>query len=345
MKIFITGAAGLVGSHACEYFSSKGYEVVAFDNLMRSRIFGFDKKSVEFNWEYLSKIPNIKRIIGDVRNTKDLEEAMPEGVDIVIHTAGQPGVPSSVKDPFLDFQINAWGTLNTLEVTRKKNPYAVFIYTSTNKVFGENVDKIPLIEDERRYKYKDLQGVNESMPTDITAHTPYGVSKLTGDLYVQEYGHIYNLKTCCFRMSCIYGERQFGFEEQGWVSHFIISCLLNREITIYGDGKQVRDMLYVKDLIEAFDRFIEKDLKQEVINIGGGIENTFSLLEFLEYLETLSSKKAKIKFSHWRPSDQKVYITDISKARRVLDWSPRVSKEEGVRILYGWIEEHRKYFL
>jgi len=344
MKILITGGAGLVGSHCAEYFAQKGEKVIVLDNLMRSQLFGYDKESVEFNWNYLARYKNIKRIKGDVRSQEDVNRAIQDGVDAVIHTAGQPGVPSSVRMPREDFQINAWGTLNTLECVRQKNKNAVFVYCSTNKVYGENVDKIPLEEKEKRYVYKDRQGVSEEMLTDLTGHTPYGVSKLTGDLYVQEYGHIYGMRTAVFRMSCIYGIRQFGFEDQGWVAWFVIATLFDRPITIYGNGKQVRDLLYVTDLVEAFDKFIQGDLGQEVMNIGGGPENTISLLEFLDELKIQTGKTPKVNFSDWRPSDQKVYISDIRKVKEKLNWTPKISPKMGVEKLIQWVKDNAGCF-
>ena len=344
MKILITGGAGLVGSHAAEYFALKGDEVVVLDNLMRSEIFGYDKASVEFNWNYLAKYSNVKRIKGDVRNEKDVKEALGDGVDVVIHTAGQPGVPSSVREPKDDFSINAFGTLNTLECTRQLNKNTIFIYCSTNKVYGENIDKIPLKEKKTRYVYEGMKGVNEDMLTDLTGHTPYGVSKLTGDLYTQEYAHIYGMKTAVFRMSCTYGIRQFGFEDQGWVAWFIIAALYNKPITIYGDGKQVRDLLYATDLVEAFDKFINSDLRHGLFNIGGGEDNTVSLLEFLDEIQKLTGKNPEVKFANWRPSDQKVYITDIAKVSKTLDWKQKVSAKEGIQKLIEWVKQNETYF-
>jgi len=283
MRVLVTGGAGLVGSHCAEFFATDNPKnnVIVLDNLMRSKIFGYDKESVEFNWNYLKKFKNIERIKGDVRNDLDVAKAIGKGVDVIIHTAGQPGVPSSVRQPLEDFSINAFGTLNVLEASRKKSKDTIFIYTSTNKVFGENVDKISLVEKEKRYVFKDVIGINEQMSTDLTGHTPYGVSKLAGDLYAQEYAYIYGMKTGVFRCSCIYGTRQFGFEDQGWVAWFIIATLFNKPITIYGNGKQVRDMLYVDDLVNAFNLFIKSDLKKGLFNIGGGPENTISLLIFV----------------------------------------------------------------
>jgi len=344
MRVLITGGAGLVGSHCAEYFANKGDDVIVLDNLMRSQIFGYDKKSVEYNWNYLAKLKNVKRIKGDVREEKDVLKALGKGVDAVIHTAGQPGVPSSVKLPKEDFSINAFGTLNTLECTRKVSRDAAFIYCSTNKVYGENVDKIPLKEKEKRYIYDNVQGVSERLSTDLTGHTPYGVSKLTGDLYVQEYAHIYGMKTAVFRMSCTYGTGQFGFEDQGWVAWFIIAAIHGRPVTIYGDGKQVRDMLYVSDLVAAFEKFINSDKKRELFNIGGGKDNTISLLEFLDELEKITNKKLRVEFSDWRPSDQKVYISDISKLNKTLDWRPKVNVKEGIDKLVKWVKENESYF-
>lgn len=344
MKILITGGAGMVGSHSAEYFAAKGNEVIVLDNLMRSQLFDYQRESVEYNWNYLKKLSNVKLIKGDVRSEADLNKAIGKGVDVVIHTAGQPGVPSSVRMPKEDFSINALGTLNTLQCAKEKNKDTIIVYCSTNKVYGENVDKIPLKEQETRYVYDGLSGISEELPTDLTGHTPYGVSKLAGDLYTQEYAHIYGMRTGVFRMSCIYGIRQFGFEDQGWVAWFIIATLFNRPITIYGNGKQVRDLLYVTDLVEAFDKFIQSNLNSEVLNIGGGSSNCLSLLEFLEILREQTGKQPKINFSHWRPSDQKVYISDISKIESKLNWEPKIKVREGISRLISWVKSNEAYF-
>lgn len=341
MKLLVTGGAGLVGSNTAEYFALKGWQVIAYDNLSRSSMFGYAGKSVEYSWEHLSRYKNITRIQADVRDAAMLKEAMSSGIDAVIHTAGQPGVPSSVRDPLGDFSVNAQGTVQVLEAVRRKNAQAVFLYTSTNKVYGENVDNIPLKEKKTRYTFAGkIKGVNEALAVDNTARTPYGTSKLTGDLYVQEYGYLYGLNTYCFRMSCIYGERQFGFEDQGWVAHFIFSLLRNQEVTIFGNGKQVRDLLYVRDLIRAFEAVIEKKPRVRVFNIGGGMGNTLSLLEFVAHLEKHSGKKLKVRFAPERPSDQKVYISDFSLLTRKTGWKPRVSVCEGIDRLYDWVKDY-----
>jgi CDP-paratose 2-epimerase len=346
MRVLITGGAGLVGSHCAEFFalSNSKNKVTVLDNLMRSQIFGYDKDSVEFNWNYLKKFNNIERIKGDVRNEKDVARAIGSGVDVLIHTAGQPGVPSSVRIPLEDFSINAFGTLNVIEAARRKSKDTVIIYCSTNKVYGENVDKMPLVEKDKRYTFKDISGVTEDMCTDLTGHTPYGVSKLVGDLYVQEYSYIYEMRTAVFRMSCTYGTRQFGFEDQGWVAWFIIATLFNKPVTIYGNGKQVRDMLYVDDLVDAFSRFINSDLERGLFNIGGGPENTISLLEFLDELELVTGRRPRVNFADWRPSDQKVYITDTSKLENTLNWKIKTPVKEGIRELVDWVKANESYF-
>ena len=344
MRILITGGAGMVGSHAAEYYAGRQEEVIVLDNLMRSKLFEYDKRSVEYNWDYLRRYKNIKRIKGDVRDKRDVISAIGKGVDLCIHTAGQPGVGLSIKEPIEDFSINAYGTLTVLESLRQKSKDACFIYCSTNKVFGENVDSIKLVERQKRYAFDGAIGVKEDMPIDLTGHTPYGASKYTGDIYVQEYAHVYGMKTAVFRMSCIYGVRQFGFEDQGWIAHFIISNLLKRPVTIYGNGKQVRDILYVEDLVAAYDRFFRSKIKHNVYNIGGGPGNTTSLLELIETIEKETGIKMIYKFSEWRPSDQKVYISDITKVSKELDWQPKITPSYGVKLLVNWVRDNLGVF-
>jgi len=344
MKLLITGGAGMVGSHTAEFYAKKGEEVVALDNLMRSKIFGYDKKSVEYNWNYLSKYKNIERVLGDIRCDKDLKKVITSDVDVIIHTAGQPGVGYSIDDPREDYSINAFGAFNVLEHMRKICPKAIFIYCSTNKVYGENVTNLPLTETNTRYSFKNIKGIDEKFNMDLTAHTPYGASKYVGDVYAQEYGYSYGIRTATFRMSCIYGTRQFGFEDQGWLAHFIISNLTGKPITIYGDGKQVRDVLYVEDLVRAFDLFIKSNIKSGVFNIGGGTDNTISLLEFVKLIESKTGKKVKMSFDKWRPSDQKVYISDIGKIKKSLGWEPAIPVEKGIDNLIEWVKKNKEFF-
>ena len=334
----------MVGSHAAEFYALKGHDVTVLDNLMRSKLFGYDRKSVEYNWNYLAGYKNIKRVLGDIREEKDLKKVFTKDVDAVIHTAGQPGVGFSIDNPREDYSINAFGTFNVLEHVRKVSPRAAFVYCSTNKVYGENVSNLPLRETDKRYSFRNVKGISESFNIDLAAHTPYGVSKYAGDIYTQEYAYAYGIKACVFRMSCIYGTRQFGFEDQGWLAHFIISNITDRPVTIYGNGKQVRDVLYVEDLIGAFDLFIRSDIKTGVFNVGGGADNTISLLEFIEMVQKNTGKKMKMNFDNWRPSDQRVYVSDVSKIKNTLGWNPKIGLGKGIKKLVAWIGANRGYF-
>lgn len=345
MNILVTGGAGMVGSHAAEYWAAQGHQVTVLDNLMRSKLFGSDRESVEYNWRYLGGIPGVRLVKGDVRNPAEVAQALGQGIDVVLHAAGQPGVGFSIGDPLEDFSINALGTLQVLEAVRRRSPRATVLCCSTNKVYGTNVDALPLVEQESRYAFGGgVTGVSDELSVDRAGHTPYGVSKLAGELYMQDYAYTYGMRTGVFRMSCIYGTRQFGFEDQGWVAHFAISTIHGLPITIYGNGKQVRDVLYVEDLIGAFDRFIASDVKHGVFNVGGGPTQTTSLLELLDQLEALTGKRSRVAFKAWRPSDQKVYVSDVAKIHRALNWQPRIPLREGLGRVVAWVEQHPELF-
>ncbi|MCR4337863.1 MAG: NAD-dependent epimerase/dehydratase family protein [Candidatus Omnitrophica bacterium] len=345
MTILVTGGAGMVGSHCAEHFSKKNHQVIVYDNLMRSQIFRSQKESVEYNWHYLKTLPKIILEKNDIRDRAALKKCFQQyKPDVVIHAAAQPGVRFSLDNPYEDFEINCVGTVNVLEAFREVNPQGTLIYCSTNKVYGENINNYALVEKKSRYTFKKEKGVSEKESVDLTGHTPYGTSKLAGEQYVQDYAHTYGLKTGVFRMSCIYGTRQFGFEDQGWLAWFSICALQNRDVTIYGDGKQVRDVLWVEDLIRAYEKFINSDSKHEVFNIGGGPENTLSLLELVAILEEILSKKIKVGFDDWRKFDQKVYISNIDKIKREMGWAPEVSVKEGLKRLTHWIKENPEVF-
>jgi len=343
-KILVTGGAGFIGSHAAEYYARKGEEVIVLDNLSRTEILGKVVGNPLYNWNYLKQYENVKLVKGDIRNFEQVKEVAKD-VDIIIHTAAQVAVTTSITNPRIDFEINALGTFNILEVARLED--SSLIFTSTNKVYGENVNKIPIVEKEIRYEYADprfMEGIPETFPIDLTSHSPYGCSKLVADIYVQDYAHTYGLKTGVFRMSCIYGERQFGVEDQGWVSWFIIAALTNKLITIYGNGKQVRDILHVDDLVEAFDRFITSNLKHGVFNIGGGIKNALSLLEFLDIVKELTHRHFNLSFSNWRSADQKVYVSNINKSKKLLNWTPKITMREGIKRLIAWVSNNMELF-
>lgn len=336
----------MVGSHCAEYFSGRGDTVLVYDNLMRSSLFGYEKNSVEYNWNYLGTLNGIKRVRADIRDIPTLEDIFNSfRPDVVIHAAGQPGVQMALKNPTEDYSINTTGTLNVLEALRKTNDAGTFVYCSTNKVYGVNVDQYALNETTTRYCFKDIEGINETEAIDRTGHTPYGVSKLSGDLYVQDYAYTYGLRTGVFRMSCIYGTRQFGFEDQGWIAWFCRRFLTEEPITLYGDGKQVRDVLWISDLVTAFDSFINSNCQQEVFNIGGGPDNSLSLLELIHLLEDKTGKSVEIKNAEWRKFDQKIYISGIHKICKMLNWSPTVAPTDGVGRMMDWIERNSSMFL
>jgi len=343
-RIFITGGAGFIGTNLAKHFLDKGASVTVFDNLSR--------KNVENNihWLQAMKNKNFKFLQGDIRQPaqllKNFNEIQPEAV---LHCCAQTAVTTSVKEPSLDFEINAAGTVNVLEAARKCGSNPTVVYTSTNKVYGNSVNNIPLAERKGRYEFADKnfeKGIPEDLSTDASEHTPYGCSKYTADIYVRDYCSIYDLPAAVFRMSCIYGTRQFGTEEQGWVAHFIISSVLGKPLTIYGDGKQVRDILFIDDLARAFELAIEKisSTKGQAFNIGGGPQNTISLLELIDILEKLTGKKIPHTFSGWRPFDQRVYISDISKINKYTGWQPQISVNEGIEKLFGWVSENKNLF-
>jgi len=338
-KILITGGAGFIGVNAASYYLNKGYKVAIFDN--------FSRKGSKRNLEWLEKSfkRNISLVKGEIReNSKALKELV-EDVDLIIHLAAQVAVTSSVENPREDFEINALGTFNILEAIRKSGNNPIFIYSSTNKVYGELKD-LKIVEEKTRYRFENLpNGVSEKRGLDF--HSPYGCSKGCADQYVRDYARIYNLNTIVFRQSCIYGPHQFGVEDQGWVAWFIIALANNKNITIYGNGKQVRDLLYIDDLISAYDKASNNIgvTRGQIYNIGGGCKNTMSIwLEFKPILEKLFRRKIDVKFSDWRPGDQPIFVSDIGKAKKDFGWEPKVEVESGIRKLYEWVWKNKNIF-
>ncbi|WP_376792225.1 NAD-dependent epimerase/dehydratase family protein [Thermoflexus sp.] len=333
-RALITGGAGFIGSNLADTLASEGWVVWIFDLLARP--------GVERNLAWLQGRHGgrIRFVRGDVRDFPAVAEIVRQ-VDVIFHLAAQVAVTTSLIDPRTDFEINALGTLNILEAARQARHRPIVLYTSTNKVYGAMED-VPVVEEATRYRYADRPfGIDEHQPLDF--HSPYGCSKGAADQYVRDYARIYGLPTVVFRMSCIYGPRQFGTEDQGWVAHFVISAMSGRPITIYGDGKQVRDLLFVTDLIAAMRAAVERidRVAGQVYNIGGGPENTLSIWqEFAPLLaELLGRPPDPPAFGPWRAGDQKVYISDIRKAMRDLDWRPQVSVREGLTRLVEWVRE------
>jgi CDP-paratose 2-epimerase len=267
-----------------------------------------------------------------------------EETEVVIHLAAQVAVTTSVTDPFEDFEINARGTFNVLESVRKSSSKPITLYSSTNKVYGKMSD-LDVVEQDGRYAYRNLdQGVPETRPLDF--YSPYGCSKGCGDQYVIDYARIYDLKTVVFRQSCIYGPHQFGIEDQGWVAWFAIRAMQNLPFTIYGDGKQVRDVLYVDDLVRAYNSAIDniQNTAGHAYNIGGGPANTLSLLELVSLLQEQFGRRLSYDFEDWRPGDQLVFVSDLQQAMKDFGWQPHVSVVDGVSRLVDWLDQNKFLF-
>jgi CDP-paratose 2-epimerase len=344
--VLVTGGAGFIGSHVAEHFARAGDDVTIYDNLSRaSLLHKADAPGVTFNWDHLGRYSNVHRVRGDVRD-RDATLLACAPADIIVHAAAQTAVTTSVTDPAPDFDTNLTGTFNVLEGARLSGRKPAVLYCSTNKVYGENVNSVGLLEDRDRYRFEErfASGIPEAFSIDGCEHTPYGCSKLGGDLYMQDYARLYGLRVGVFRMSCIYGTRQFGLEDQGWVAWFIIAALTGRPITIFGDGKQVRDVLHVQDLVAAYEAFLRSGRPHGLYNMGGGPRHTLSLIELLRMIEGETGTRPEVSRAGWRPSDQKVYVSDIRRARDELGWQPRIGPDEGVRDLIAWVREHREVF-
>jgi CDP-paratose 2-epimerase len=336
-KLLITGGAGFIGSNLAQHFLKNGYQVTIFDNFVRL--------GTKDNLSWLkNNFPKLRVISADIRDYQKVKQAV-RGQEIIFHMAAQVAVTTSVVDPRSDFEINALGTFNLLEAARKQKNKPIIIFASTNKVYG-GMEEVKIIEDKNGYTYKDFSfGISEQMNLDF--HSPYGCSKGAADQYVRDYSRTYGLPTVVFRQSCIYGPRQFGVEDQGWVAWFIIAEMLGKPITVYGDGKQVRDVLYVDDLVRLFEIAAVKINKArgKIYNVGGGAKNTLSVWQqFGPLLQKLFKRQIKVKFSNWRPGDQKVYISDIRLAEKELGWKPEVGVEEGVEKLFNWVQKNKKLF-
>lgn len=339
MKIFITGGAGFIGSNSADHFLRQGHDVVIFDNL--SRIGG----PANLKWLRQQHDDRFDFIRGDIRDYDALAGAI-GGADVVLHLASQVAVTTSVQNPREDFEINALGTFNVVEAVRHHCPEAVVLYASTNKVYG-GMEETGIVEQETRYAYADFPyGIPETASLDF--HSPYGCSKGTGDQYMIDYARIYGLRTLVFRQSCIYGRRQFGVEDQGWVAHFVIAAVYGRAINIYGDGKQVRDLLHITDLIRAYELGIEKidAVSGRAFNVGGGPDNTLSVwAEFGPLLAELAGRDIPIRCDDWRPGDQRVFVSDIRRAQAELGWQPAISPRDGIGDLYEWVAANPDLFL
>ncbi len=314
-RLLITGGAGFLGVNAADHMIRAGWRVTVLDNLSRG---GTDR-----NLEWLTRTHHdaVTFVKEDIRNAQALAPHVKDQ-DAVLHLAAQVAVTTSLVDPVTDFDINAGGTVNVLEAVRKHNPDAVVVFASTNKVYGKLA--------------KNSGPCSEAVPLDF--HSPYGCSKGAADQYVRDYSRCFDMHTAVLRQSCIYGAHQYGTEDQGWVAHFVHSILNDRALTIYGDGKQVRDLLDARDLSRLYALVIERGdaNRGEIYNVGGGPENQRNLLEVIARIGELAGKKPSYSFTGWREGDQEYYVSDIAKAKAELGWEPEVGFDQGLRDLVSW---------
>jgi len=339
-KIIVIGGAGFIGTNLCLSALRKNLSVVVFDNFLR--------KGAELNLKVLETAARsgLVMIRGDIRDDKAIQELFTRhgDADAVFHLAGQVAVTTSVLNPREDFETNLTGTFNVLEAARLHSYRGVMLYASTNKVYG-SLPGTEMYANDKRYFLKNYpEGINERQQLDF--HSPYGCSKGAADQYFIDYARIYNLKTVVFRQSCIYGYYQFGIEDQGWVAWFTIAGLFNKPITIYGDGKQVRDVLFIDDLVDAYWKAIacSDETFGQVYNIGGS-RFQMSLLELLEYLEDFLQRKIPVRYEKQRQGDQRVYVSDIRKAEAVFGWRPTIDVRQGVGMLADWMMSNKNLFL
>lgn len=336
MKILITGGSGFLGSNISETILLKKYNLTILDNLSRV---GSEK-----NLEWLRTKGTFDYVNADVRDSEKITQLIKSlQPDVIYHLAGQVAMTTSISDPRLDFEINVLGTINILEAVRQHSRNSIIVYSSTNKVYGD-LEYINFTETDTRYIAKDYpNGFNEN--TQLEFHSPYGVSKGSADQYCLDYARIFGLKTVVFRHSSMFGGRQFSTFDQGWIGWFCVQALLQKNnhnaepFTISGNGKQVRDVLFSTDMVRLYLTVIDKidTLKGNAYNIGGGMNNSLSLLELFTVLETLLGIKLNYKQLPARSSDQKIFVADLSKIKNHTGWYPQISAKDGIKNMINWL--------
>lgn len=335
-NVLITGGAGFIGTNLADQLISMGHRVTILDNLSREGVL----KNIR--WLKKKKHHNLDIHIGDIRNPYLIKDVI-QSADMVFHFAAQVAVTTSLEDPKTDFDINVQGTMNILNALREMENPAPILFTSTNKVYG-SLDDLKLVKEEMRYEPADetirANGLDESLSLDFLS--PYGCSKGAADQYILDHARTSGIKSVVFRMSCIYGPHQCGNEDQGWVAHFAINALREKPLTIFGDGRQVRDILYVEDLVDAFIAAWKKidKVSGQAYNIGGGTSNGVSLRQVIQRLEDTTKNKIELKVSDWRTGDQKYYVSNISRFQKATSWKPRVNFEDGIQLLTKWLEQN-----
>jgi CDP-paratose 2-epimerase len=333
-RVVITGGAGFLGSNIANRLAEAGDDVLIIDSLARERA------DENLAWLRSKHRFRIAAELADVRDRHAVSDAL-AGARAVIHLAAQVAVTTSLADPFNDFETNARGTLNVLEAVRRRAPETPILFASTNKVYGELITRDRLDCDNVAYRPKDsalAAGFDESTP--LSFYSPYGCSKGVADQYVLDFARVFGLRTAVLRMSCLYGPRQFGTEDQGWVAHFLISALTGKPITIYGDGRQVRDVLYVDDAVAAYRAVLGSidRVSGRAFNLGGGPLQALSLRQLLAMLPQVAGVEPEVRFSSWRPGDQAWYVSNTSALGEATGWQPKVSVRDGLVRLASWLE-------
>lgn len=339
-RILVTGGCGFLGSHVCEYFLNKGWEVISYDNMTKyelERTGLATKEARTHNFDILKNL-GVEMVTEDVTDYETLE-GYAKNCDYVVHTAAQPAMTISWEDPRLDFMTNALGTFNVLELSRNlKIPVAL---CATVHVYGNTINN-DLVEGEKHYKRTPVS-IDEHHSILKGVLTPLHASKGCGDIYAQTYIDTYDAQVCCFRLTGIYGTRQFGGEDHGWVANFSIRSLLKWPISIFGTGKQVRDIIYVTDVCSAFEAFYNTR-KSGIYNIGGGEKTMISLLDCIDIIEEINQEKTEVIFDVDRHGDLRYFVSNIDKARENLGWEPKIMPQEGIKKLIDWIKETRDVF-
>ena len=323
-KVLITGSCGLVGSEASHYFANHNFEIIGIDNNNRAKWFNASTAIVLKSLLELREYTHNDFSITDLRKVDSLIQS--EKPDLIIHAAAQPSHDYSATIPYVDFQVNSVGTMNLLEAVRKYCPESPFVFVSTNKVYGDNPNLEPVIESDLRFDFTESNGVNETMSIDHCLHSPFGGSKLSADIMVQEYGRYFGIPTVCFRCGCITGKRQQGAKLHGFLNHLCKTARSQELYTICGfGGKQVRDNIHSYDLVTAFHQFYKNPKPGAVYNIGGGLENSCSILEAINLIQGISGYLVSTTFGDERKGDHKCYYTDYSKFQCDYQWEPTIS--------------------
>jgi CDP-paratose 2-epimerase len=340
MKVLVTGGCGFLGSHVCTFYARRGDIVIAYDNLTKYELkrTGYPVHGARsYNCDYLEKL-GVFVVEEDIRNFDTLMDYC-TGVDFIVHTAAQPAMTISLEDPFLDYSTNVFGTINVLRVAKELG--IPMVSCGTVHIYGNGIND-ELLEESTRY-VRHPSAIDESHPVVEGRLTPLHASKRAAELYIETFIHSYGLRLGSFRLTGLYGPRQFGGEDHGWVANFSIRALLNRPVRIFGTGKQVRDILYATDAARAFHAFYMHG-KPGIYNIGGGPDYSISLLECIEQIRRITGKNIDVEYGKKRSGDLLYFVCDTTKAERELHWKPMVPPEEGIRRLIDWIDGEKDIF-